>query len=141
MRIGCRRRTRSADCRFIVDYNGTPCLADSTSDKYSFLQVLDTHAADLKRISFMLGSFQVAEVVMQRTIKYRGFEIDIQLIASAPDMFDVTFQIKGRDNLGILGAHGHRIPLRNGPFTRRWAYLVAEIAGQAAIDVLLGPAD
>jgi hypothetical protein len=39
----------------------------------------------------------------------------------------------------VLGAHGGRIPLRNGPFTERWAYLVAEIAGQAAIDVLIGP--
>ena len=78
---------------------------------------------------------------MQRTIEYRGFEIDVQLTSSAPDMYDVTFQIKGHDNLGILGARGHRIKLRSGPFTRRWAYLVAEIAGQAAIDVLLGPAD
>ncbi|UEP31261.1 MULTISPECIES: hypothetical protein [unclassified Burkholderia] len=76
---------------------------------------------------------------MQRTIQYRGFEIDVQLTSSAPDMYDVTFQIKGHDNLGILGTRGHRIKLRNGPFTRRWAYLVAEIAGQAAIDVLLGP--
>ena len=78
---------------------------------------------------------------MQRTIEYRGFEIDVQLTPSAQDMYDVTFQIKGHDNLGILGARGHRIQIRNGPFTRRWAYLVAEIAGQAAIDVLLGPAD
>lgn len=78
---------------------------------------------------------------MQRTIPYRGFEIDVQLTPSAEDMFDVTFQIKGRQNLGILGARGGSVKLRNGPFTRRWAYLVAEIAGQAAIDVLLGPAD
>ncbi|HEF4770890.1 hypothetical protein [Burkholderia multivorans] len=78
---------------------------------------------------------------MQRTIQYRGFEIDVQLTPAAPDTFEVTFQIKGHDNLGILGARGRRISLRNGPFTRRWAYLVAEIAGQAAIDVLLGPAD
>ncbi|WP_213308287.1 hypothetical protein [Paraburkholderia sacchari] len=78
---------------------------------------------------------------MQRTIHYRGFEIDVELTPSAPDMFDVTFQIKGHDNLGILGARGYRIPLRNGPFSERWAYLVAEVAGQAAIDVLIGPAD
>ncbi|MBU9398119.1 MULTISPECIES: hypothetical protein [Burkholderia cepacia complex] len=78
---------------------------------------------------------------MHRTIEYRGFEIDVQLTPAAPDMFDVTVQIKGHDNLGILGARGRPISLRNGPFTRRWAYLVAEIAGQAAIDVLLGPAD
>jgi hypothetical protein len=55
-------------------------------------------------------------------------------------MFEVTFQIKGGTNLEVLGARGSRIPLRNGPFTERWAYLVGEIAGQAAIDVLLGPA-
>jgi hypothetical protein len=31
------------------------------------------------------------------------------------------------------------MPLLNGSFIERWAYLVEEIAGQAAIDVLLGP--
>ncbi|WP_081472809.1 hypothetical protein [Burkholderia ambifaria] len=57
------------------------------------------------------------------------------------DTFDVFFEIKGGTNLDALGARGGRIPLRNGPFTERWAYLVAEIAGQAAIDILLGPGD
>lgn len=76
---------------------------------------------------------------MRRTILYRGFEIHVELTPSAADTFNVTFQIKGGTNLGVLGAHGGRIPLRNGPFTERWAYLVAEIAGQAAIDVLIGP--
>lgn len=77
---------------------------------------------------------------MRRTIAYRGFEIHVELIPSADaDTFDVTFQIQGGTNLEVLGARGGRIPLRNGPFTERWAYLVAEIAGQAAIDVLLGP--
>lgn len=78
---------------------------------------------------------------MHRVIAYRSFEIHVELTPAAEDMFDVTFQIKGGTNLGVLGARGGRIPLRNGPFTERWAYLVAEIAGQAAIDVLLGPVD
>ncbi|MBC8751802.1 hypothetical protein OKW41_004880 [Paraburkholderia sp. UCT70] len=78
---------------------------------------------------------------MHRMIAYRSFEIHVELTPAAKDMFDVTFQIKGGTNLEVLGARGGRIPLRNGPFTERWAYLVAEIAGQAAIDVLLGPVD
>jgi hypothetical protein len=78
---------------------------------------------------------------MQRTITYRGFEIHVELTTAAEETFDVTFQIKGGTNLEVLGARGGRIRLRNGPFTERWAYLVAEIAGQAAIDVLLGPVD
>ncbi|REE18359.1 hypothetical protein B0G71_1367 [Paraburkholderia sp. BL27I4N3] len=78
---------------------------------------------------------------MHRMIVYRSFEIHVELTPAAKDMFDVTFQIKGGTNLDVLGARGGRIPLRNGPFTERWAYLVAEIAGQAAIDVLLGPVD
>ena len=78
---------------------------------------------------------------MRQMIAYRGFEIHVELTPSADDTFDVTFQIRGGTNLEVLGAQGGRILLRNGPFTERWAYLVAEIAGQAAIDVLLGPVD
>ncbi|WP_374729944.1 hypothetical protein [Caballeronia temeraria] len=71
---------------------------------------------------------------MHRTIAYRGFDIHIELTSAADDnTFDVTFQIKGATNLKVLGARGGRIPLRNGPFTERWGYLVGEIAGQAAI--------
>jgi hypothetical protein len=75
---------------------------------------------------------------MQRLIAYRSFEIHVELTPAAEDMFNVTFQIKGGTNLEVLGARGGRIPLRHGPFTERWAYLIAEIAGQAAIDLLLG---
>ncbi|WP_206002143.1 hypothetical protein [Paraburkholderia antibiotica] len=78
---------------------------------------------------------------MHRTIGYRGFEIHVDLVRAGDDTFDVFFQIKGGTNLEVLGARGGRIALRNGPFTERWAYLVAEIAGQAAIDILLGPVD
>ena len=75
---------------------------------------------------------------MYRMILYRGFEIHVELTSSAEDLYEVSFQIKGGEQVAILVDRGGRIPLRNGPFTRRWAYLVAEIAGQAAIDVLLG---
>jgi len=36
---------------------------------------------------------------------------------------------------------GQRIKVRGGPFSHRWAYFVAQIAGQAAIDVILGPGE
>jgi hypothetical protein len=90
---------------------------------------------------FLFLSNDHTEASMRRTITYRGFEIQVELCPSTDDTFDVTFQIQGGTNLEVLGARGARIPLRNGPFTERWAYLVAEIAGQAAIDVLLGPVD
>ncbi|NML29336.1 hypothetical protein [Paraburkholderia antibiotica] len=77
---------------------------------------------------------------MYRMILYRGFEIHVELTSSVEDLYEVSFQIKGGEQLAILGDRRGRIPLRNGPFTRRWAYLVAEIAGQAAVDVLLGMA-
>ncbi|ACA90293.1 MULTISPECIES: hypothetical protein [Burkholderia cepacia complex] len=76
---------------------------------------------------------------MYRMIPYRGFEIHVELTSSAEDLYNVSFQIKGGQNLTLIGERGGRIRLRNGPFTRRWAYLIAEVAGQAAIDVLLGP--
>ena len=75
---------------------------------------------------------------MYRMIEYRGFEIHVELSQSAADLYDVTFQIKGGDNLRVVGARGGKISLHNGPYTRRWAYLIAEAAGRAAIDVLLG---
>lgn len=75
---------------------------------------------------------------MYRVIPYRGFEIHITLAVSSEDLYDVSFQIKGGTNLDVLGQDACRVVLRNGPFTRRWSYLIAECAGQAAIDVLLG---
>lgn len=75
---------------------------------------------------------------MYRMIEYRGFEIHIELSSSAEDLYDVTFQIKGGANLRVVGERGGKISLHNGPYTRRWAYLIAEVAGRAAIDVLLG---
>ncbi|WP_250475118.1 hypothetical protein [Caballeronia sp. GAFFF1] len=78
---------------------------------------------------------------MNRMIKYRGFEIHVELAPSAEDVFEVTVQIKGAENVNVLGARADRVKLRNGPFTERWAYLVGEVAGQAAVDVLLGPSE
>ncbi|AWV04022.1 hypothetical protein DM992_20455 [Burkholderia sp. JP2-270] len=76
---------------------------------------------------------------MQRTIEYRGFEIHVDLRSTSKDMFDVWFRIDGPAKPPGVAALGERIKMRGGPFSRRWAYLVAEIAGQAAIDVILGP--
>ncbi|MFP3798655.1 hypothetical protein [Paraburkholderia sp. SIMBA_027] len=76
--------------------------------------------------------------MMNRQISYRGFEIHVQLTEVAPDMYSVTFQITGH-NVGRLSTDGAIVTVQHGPFTMRWAYLVAEIAGQAAIDVLIGP--
>ncbi|PLP99581.1 hypothetical protein [Cupriavidus pauculus] len=75
---------------------------------------------------------------MVRVTEYRGFEIHVDLTNSSKDMFDVWFQIKGfRPMLGIA-AIGKRIKVFGGPYSRRWAHLVAELAGRAAVDVILG---
>ncbi|MFM0140873.1 hypothetical protein [Caballeronia grimmiae] len=76
---------------------------------------------------------------MQRTVEYRGFIIHIDLLSTSTDMFDVWFRIEGAIKPPGVAALGERIKIRGGPFSRRWAYFIAEIAGQAAIDVVLGP--
>lgn len=53
----------------------------------------------------------------------------------------LVFRIEGPIRPPGVAAFGERIKIRGGPFSRRWAYLVAEIAGQAAVDVILGPAE
>ncbi|WP_175946350.1 hypothetical protein [Caballeronia sp. BCC1704] len=78
---------------------------------------------------------------MFRIIEYRGFKIHVTLAPASEDFYDVSFQIFGGSNLSVVGASGHRVSLRNGPFTQRWSYLIAECAGQAAIDLLIGPPD
>jgi hypothetical protein len=78
---------------------------------------------------------------MNRMIQYRGFEIHVELTPADRDFFDVTFQIKGAQNIQVIGARADRVQLRNGPFTERWAFLVGDVAGQAAIDLLLGPTE
>jgi hypothetical protein len=78
---------------------------------------------------------------MKRTVEYRGFEIHLDLEATTPDMFDVWCRIEGPVAPAGVAALGERIKIRGGPYSRRWAYFVAEIAGQAAVDVILGPAE
>jgi hypothetical protein len=78
---------------------------------------------------------------MQRSVEYRGFEIHIDLSSTSADMFDVWFRIEGPVKLPGVAALGERIKIRGGPFSQRWAYFVAEIAGQAAVDLILGPPD
>jgi hypothetical protein len=78
---------------------------------------------------------------MQRTVNYRGFEIDVDLVPTSKDMFDAWFRIEGPAHAPGVAALGQRIKVRGGPFSRRWAYFVAEIAGQASIDVILGPGE
>ena len=78
---------------------------------------------------------------MQRTVEYRGFEIHIDLLSTSKEMFEVWFRIEGPVKLPGVAALGERLKIRGGPFSRRWAYFVAEIAGQAAIDLILGPAE
>jgi hypothetical protein len=56
-------------------------------------------------------------------------------------MFDAWFRIEGLAHAPAVAALGPRIKVRGGPFSRRWAYFVAEIAGQASIDVILGPGE
>ncbi|VVE04627.1 hypothetical protein [Pandoraea terrigena] len=76
---------------------------------------------------------------MERMIAYRGFDIHIMLKSTTEDMFDAWFRVDGRIKPVGVKALGAFIKVRNGPFSRRWAYLIAEISGQAAIDVILGP--
>jgi len=63
------------------------------------------------------------------------------LDCTSKDMFDVWFRIEGPVKPPDVAALGERIKIRGGPFPLRWAYFVAEIAGQAPIDIILGPAE
>jgi hypothetical protein len=76
---------------------------------------------------------------MQRTVSYRGFEIYIELRPTSKDMFEPWLRIDGATRDSGAAALGILIKVRGGPYSRRWAYLVAEIAGQASIDLILGP--
>lgn len=74
----------------------------------------------------------------KRLSQYRGYEIQVVLIASSKDMFEAWFQIEGPMKPAGVAALGKRVKVHGGPFSRRWAYLVGELAGRAAIDVILG---
>lgn len=79
------------------------------------------------------------KMAMDRVTEYRGFDIHVDLHMSAKDMFDVWFQVEGPMRPPGVAAFGKRIKVFGGPYSRRWAYLVAELAGRAAVDVVLGP--
>ncbi|WP_458062220.1 hypothetical protein [Paraburkholderia strydomiana] len=63
---------------------------------------------------------------VQRTVEYRGFEIQIDLLSTSTDMFDVWFRIEASIKPHGAAARGERVKIRGGRFSRRWAYLVAE---------------
>lgn len=75
---------------------------------------------------------------MERVSEYRGFEIRMCLTGTSTDMFDVWFQITSPTHPAGVAAIGKRIKVHGSPFSKRWAYLVAEVAGRAAVDVILG---
>ncbi|BDB29429.1 hypothetical protein CTP10_R68430 (plasmid) [Cupriavidus sp. P-10] len=78
-------------------------------------------------------------MAMDRVTEYRGFDVHVDLNMASRDMFDVWFQVEGPMSPSGVAAIGKRIKVFGGPYSRRWAYLVAELAGRAAVDVILGP--
>lgn len=52
---------------------------------------------------------------MQRTVKYRGFEIDVDLVPTSKDMFDAWFRIQGPMHARGVAALGLRIKVRGEP--------------------------
>lgn len=48
---------------------------------------------------------------MYRMIAYREFEIHVELSQSSADLYDVTFQIKGGNNLRVVGKREGKISL------------------------------
>ncbi|AGW90752.1 hypothetical protein N234_11995 [Ralstonia pickettii DTP0602] len=76
-----------------------------------------------------------------RLTHYRGYDIQVVLNACSKDMFETWFQIEGPTKPPGVAALGKRVKVFGGPFSRRWAYLVGELAGRAAIDVILGGDD
>ena len=78
---------------------------------------------------------------MQRTIQYRGCEIHVELVSTSVGMFDATFRVECPASSTQLSSTGPHVPISNGPFSRRWAYLISEIVGRSAVDVMLGRRD
>ena len=60
-------------------------------------------------------------------------------IGTQKDMFDLWFSIDGPMKPPGVAAIGKRIKVHGSPFSRRWAHLIGELAGRAAVDVILGP--
>jgi hypothetical protein len=56
---------------------------------------------------------------MQRTLKYRGFEICIDLVPTLEDMFDAWLGIQGPPDVPAVAKPRQRIKVRGGPFCHR----------------------
>ncbi|MFM0197996.1 hypothetical protein PQQ65_33490 [Paraburkholderia strydomiana] len=65
----------------------------------------------------------------------------VELVPASQDMFDAWFRIERSSHAPGVAALGQRIKVHGGTFSRHRAYFVAEIAGQASIDVTLGQDD
>ncbi|PLQ00340.1 hypothetical protein [Cupriavidus pauculus] len=74
---------------------------------------------------------------MLRVTDYRGFAIRVHLQKTADGMFETWFQIKGDIGAGDT-VYGVPFKVFGSPFSRRWAYLVGELAGRASVDEILG---
>ena len=70
---------------------------------------------------------------------YRGFEIHARVAVAFEGKYNVFFQIRGGGNVRVMGNIGAPTQLHSGPFALAEAYLVAEGAGQAAVDAVIGP--
>lgn len=69
---------------------------------------------------------------------YRGHQIHIELMGRSKDIFDLWFSIQEPTQPAGVAAIGKRIEVHGGPFSRRWAHLVGELAGRMTIDIILG---
>lgn len=76
-------------------------------------------------------------MAMDRVTEYRGFDIHVDLDPASTDMFDVWFHVEGPRRAPGGAAIGKQVKVFGGPYSRRWAYLVAELGGRAAVDVIL----
>jgi hypothetical protein len=67
----------------------------------------------LPHLAAVLG----AEIFMQRTVEYRGFEIHIDLESTSEDMFHgrAGFVLRGPSGGPGVAALGERIKIRGGP--------------------------
>lgn len=75
---------------------------------------------------------------MYRVFAYRGFEIHTRLTLASNGQYNVIYQVRGSSNLRVIGDIGIPTRVRNGPFALAKAYRVAECAGQAVIDAVIG---
>ncbi|WP_157025827.1 hypothetical protein [Paraburkholderia heleia] len=60
------------------------------------------------------------------------------LTQACAGLFHATFQIKGGNNAAVIDELGAETKVRNGPFAPEKALLVAQEAGRATIDAIIG---